>query len=129
MMTATTFAQQPQGGAKPQRPTAEQRADYKTERMTKQLSLTDAQAKEVHALNLASEKELDAQMEKMKAARAEKNAKMKAILTPEQYQQWKESEKNPRMQGKGHPGGDRPGGQHHGKPGQGPRPDAKNHRR
>ena len=49
----STFAQTPKEAPVPKTPpTAEQIAQRQTERMTQQLNLTDAQAKQVYELNL-----------------------------------------------------------------------------
>ena len=63
-------------------------AQRKTDRMTEQLKLNEAQAKQVYAINLAQIKEMIAQREKMEAARKAEAEKMKSILTTEQFMQW-----------------------------------------
>ena len=101
MATTTLFAQE----SKPQHdpktpPTAEQIAQHKTDRMTEQLKLSDAQAKQVYELNLNQIKQMQAMQVKMKEARAAEANKMKSILSTEQFMQWSQ------MQGScpGHPG-------------------------
>ncbi len=81
-----------------ERPTAEQMAQRQTDRMKEKLALTDAQAKQIYAYNLQQIKEMQAQREQMRAARQAEAAKMKSILTDEQFEKWQE------MQGcyKGH---------------------------
>ena len=70
MAGTSVFAQQQNKSDAPkERPTAEQMAQRKTDRMTEQLKLTEAQAKQVYAINLAQIKEMIAQREKMEAAR------------------------------------------------------------
>ncbi len=86
----TTFAQHRPSGNRPA-PTVEQRAQMRTDRMTKELSLSDQQAKQVYELNLAAAKEADAQMAQMRKAREAQAAKLKTILTPEQYEKWVKS--------------------------------------
>lgn len=73
-----------------ERPTAEQMAQRQTDRMKEKLSLTDEQTKEVYAYNLQQIKEMQAQREQMRAARQAEAAKMKSILTPEQFEKWQE---------------------------------------
>lgn len=89
MAGTSVFAQQQNKPDAPkERPTAEQMAQRKTDRMTEQLKLTEAQAKQVYAINLAQIKEMIAQREKMEAARKAEAEKMKSILTTEQFMQW-----------------------------------------
>lgn len=94
-----------------QHPTAEQRAEFRTEQMTKELSLTEAQAAEVQAVNLAAEKEAETQMAAAKASRESRDAQMQKILTAEQYEKWQQMNKPGRREGM------RPGKP--GKPGEG----------
>lgn len=80
-----------------ERPTVEQMAQRKTDRMKEQLALTDEQAAQVYKYNLQQIKEMQMQREQMRKAQQAETAKMKSILTPEQFKQWQE------MQGhKGH---------------------------
>ena len=59
------FAQEAKPAAAPkERPTVEQMAQRMTERMQKELKLTDAQAKEVYNLNFQQIKEMQAMREK-----------------------------------------------------------------
>ena len=62
-----------------ERPTAEQMAQRRTERMTGKLNLSEKQSKQLYEVNLQDIKEMQAQAEKMKG-----------ILTPEQFEQWKQ---------------------------------------
>ena len=63
------FAQEAKPAAAPkERPTVEQMAQRMTERMQKELKLTDAQAKEVYNLNFQQIKEMQAMREKMREA-------------------------------------------------------------
>ncbi len=71
-------------------PTAEQMARRQTDRLKEKLSLTDAQEKQVYEYNLQQIKEMQAQRERMRAARQAEAQKMKTILTPEQYAQWQQ---------------------------------------
>ena len=62
------FAQEAKPAAAPkERPTVEQMAQRMTERMQKELKLTDAQAKEVYNLNFQQIKEMQAMREKIRA--------------------------------------------------------------
>lgn len=83
-------------------PTAEQMARRQTDRLKEKLSLTDAQEKQVYEYNLQQIKEMQAQRERMRAARQAEAQKMKTILTPEQYAQWQQLQGQARgMRGKG----------------------------
>ena len=93
MAGTSVFAQQNKPAAPKERPTAEQMAQRKTERMTEQLKLNEAQAKQVYAINLAQIKEMIAQREKMEAARKAEAEKMKSILTTGQFMQWSQMQK------------------------------------
>ena len=89
MATTTLFAQESKPQHEPKTPpTAEQIAQHKTDRMTEQLKLSDAQAKQVYELNLNQIKQMQAMQEKMKEARAAEANKMKSILSTEQFMQW-----------------------------------------
>lgn len=107
------FAQEAKPAAAPkERPTVEQMAQRMTERMQKELKLTDAQAKEVYNLNFQQIKEMQAMREKMQEARKAEAEKIKSILTTEQFVQWSQmqalrpGERGPQMMHKG----DRRGG-------------------
>ena len=71
-----------------ERPTAEQVAQHQTDRLKEKLSLTDKQAQQLYDYNLQQVKELQKQREQMRAARQAEVAKMKSILTPEQFEKW-----------------------------------------
>lgn len=89
MATTTLFAQENKPQAEPRTPpTAEQLAQRQTERMTKQLNLSDAQAKQVYEVNLDQIKQMQAMREKMREARMAEADKMKSILSTEQFMQW-----------------------------------------
>ena len=89
MATTTLFAQESKPQVEPRTPpTAEQLAQRQTERMTKQLNLSDAQAKQVYDVNLAQIKQMQAMREKMREARMAEADKMKSILSTEQFMQW-----------------------------------------
>lgn len=96
------FAQEAKPAAAPkERPTVEQMAQRMTERMQKELKLTDAQAKEVFNLNFQQIKEMQAMREKMREARKAEAEKMKSILTTEQFVQWSQMQA-PRPGQRGH---------------------------
>ena len=73
-----------------ERPTAEQMAQRRTERMTEKLNLSEKQSKQLYEVNLQDIKEMQAQAEQMRAYRKAQAEKMKGILTPEQFEQWKQ---------------------------------------
>ena len=102
MATTTLFAQENKPQAEPRTPpTAEQLAQRQTERMTKQLNLSDAQAKQVYEVNLDQIKQMQAMREKMREARAAEADKMKSILSTEQFMQWSQMQgPRPGLQGK-----------------------------
>lgn len=103
MAGTSVFAQKQNRAPMPkERPTVEQMAQRMTERMTDQLKLTDAQAKQVYEINLGQIKQMQAQREQMRAARAAEAEKMKSILTTEQFVKWSQMQ------------GPRPG-EHHGR--------------
>ena len=58
--------------------------------MKEKLALTDAQAKQIYSYNLQQIKEMQAVREQMRAARQAEAAKMKSILTEEQFEKWQE---------------------------------------
>lgn len=89
-----------------ERPTVEQLAQRRTDNMTAKLNLNEAQAKQVYQINLQQVKEKQAQAEQMRAAHKAKVEKMKSILTPEQFEQWKQmaQQANGRQHGQGHHG-------------------------
>ena len=73
-----------------ERPTAEQMAQKKTERMAEKLKLDEAQSKKLYDVNLQEAKDMQVQAQKMHENRKAQAQKMKSILTPEQYEQWKQ---------------------------------------
>lgn len=89
--------QQKAGNGMKERPTAEQMAQRQTERLTKELSLTEAQAKQVYDLNLAEIKAQEAQRQQEMAERKARAEKMKSILSDEQYAKWQQAQRAPRQ--------------------------------
>ena len=105
LMCGVAMAQSPNKGERPVRD-AKAMAEKRTEFMTKELSLTDAQKQKVLELNLAEAQQLEAnRAEKQKDAQANReakqqakqtasaayDAKLKSILTPEQYTKFTEA--------------------------------------
>lgn len=83
------FAQEARSAAASREcPGVEQMAQRRTERMQQKLKLTDAQVKEIYALNLQQIKAMQSLREKMREARKAETEKMKSILTAEQFAQW-----------------------------------------
>lgn len=87
-----------------ERPTLEQIAQRKTDRMAERLYLTDAQKKQVYEINLQQLKEMEAQREAMRNVQAERAEQMKSILSTEQFVKWAQMQqrpapKHPRMHG------------------------------
>lgn len=83
---------------KMERRTPEEIAKWKTERLDKQLSFTDAQRSEVYAVQLEQAKQATMHRKEMKTLQGKRRKDMKGahekmaeILTPEQQQQLKES--------------------------------------
>ena len=70
----SAFAQDRRAPRTKERPTAEQMAQRKTDRMVEKQEVKDMQA----------------QHERMRAARKAQAEKMQKILTPEQFEQWKQ---------------------------------------
>lgn len=101
-----------------ERPTPEQRAAKMTERMAEKLSLTEAQKKEILAINLENAKKMDQdRAERMKEAEARKaemdarreelkkqDEQIKVILTEEQLGKWEEIKLEAKDR-RGRPGG------------------------
>ena len=86
----SAFAQDRRAPRTKERPTAEQMAQRKTDRMVEKLNLNEDQSKQLYELNLQEVKDMQAQHERMRAARKAKAEKMQKILTPEQFEQWKQ---------------------------------------
>lgn len=97
LISFSTFAQR----KGEDRPSAEERATRNTERMAEELTLTDAQKKQVLAINLEFVKKNEAErkaeaearkaeMEAKKAELKEQDTKIQAVLTEEQKTKWAE---------------------------------------
>ena len=122
MMIGTAAAQSQrtdvEKGGKREKPTVEQMAKMRTDRMAKELNLTQEQQKQLYDLNLtnisAAQKKAESARSDMEAARKSNDAQMQKILTPDQYQKWGEMQKRHAEMG-------RAKGQHGGWRGQGPK--------
>ena len=57
---------------------------------SEKLNLNEDQSKQLYELNLQEVKDMQAQHERMRAARKAQAEKMQKILTPEQFEQWKQ---------------------------------------
>ena len=123
MIAATTLSAQDRNGRDGKPMTAEQIAKNGTERMAEKLKLDDVQKQEVYKLNLEQAQQMQqhraqreaaeaearkADLEKMQQQRADYNAKLKKVLSDEQYKQWTEQQQAQR--------GRRPAGQRGGAP-------------
>lgn len=83
-----------------QMPTVEQMARKKTERMTRELNLTDAQAKKIYQLNYNEIEKMQAMRQQMREARNAEAEQMKSVLTTEQFVQWAQMQDGPGRDGK-----------------------------
>ena len=127
VMTIGAAAAQPRqqnDGQKREKPTAEQMAKFRTERMAKALDLNDEQQKQLYDLTLTrindAQKKAEAARSDIEAARKSNAEQMKKILTPEQYEKWGEMQKRQAQMGRAQ--GQQGGWQGHGpQMGQGPR--------
>ena len=68
----SAFAQDRRAPRTKERPTAEQMAQRKTDRMVEKLNLNEDQSKQLYELNLQEVKDMQAQHERMRAARKAK---------------------------------------------------------
>ena len=101
LMAGTGAAQRPSRPPLPRSVRPWNRWRSVTERMQKELKLTDAQAKEVYNLNFQQIKEMQAMREKMRRRARPRPKKMKSILTTEQFVQWSQMQA-PRPGQRGH---------------------------
>ena len=94
--SAAAQPQRPQG-EKREKPTAEQMAKFRTERMAKELELSQEQQQQIYDMTLTrineSQKKAQDAREALKAERKSNAEKMQKILTPEQYKKWGEMQK------------------------------------
>lgn len=110
MISLSTFAQQGKGGEKPN---PEERAKQMTERLATELELTEAQKKQVLAINMEYAKKREAEMEARKAEmearkkeHQEHESKIQVILTEDQKAKWVELKDERKDHRKGRPGGE-----------------------
>lgn len=85
------FAQnknQKNGEMPKERPTVEQMTQHQTERMTKELGLDEAQAKQVYAINLKRNQQMEAFRTEMRKNRQAEAEQMKSVLTTDQFVKW-----------------------------------------
>lgn len=71
-----------------QRPTVEQTAQRQTERMTEELGLDEAQSKQVYAINLKRQQQMEAFRTEMRKNRQAEAEQMKSVLTADQFAKW-----------------------------------------
>lgn len=86
-----TKRQMPEG----EKPSVEQVAKIRAERLGEKLSLSEQQVKEIYELNLEAVK----QRRELAETRQENAAKMKRILTDEQYASWEKMKQTNRESG------------------------------
>lgn len=77
------------------RPTIEQMAQKRTERMAKSLDLNEAQQKQVYEINLTNAQSMEAHRAQMKAERSKEAEQMKSVLTTDQFVKWSQMQKSP----------------------------------
>lgn len=84
-----------------QRPTVEQLARTKTDRMTERMKLTKEQSEQVYAATLEQLRTAESLREQAKAAKLAEAEKMKQILTTEQFMHWSQMQchRGPRNKG------------------------------
>lgn len=97
LMTGTSaFAQKSEAAPQlKQMPTVEQMAQKKTERMTRELKLTDVQAKKIYDINLNEIKTMQTVRSQMREARTAEAEQMKSILNTEQFVKWAQMQDGP----------------------------------
>ena len=88
LITSIAFGQGQNRPGKDMSP--EESAQKRAETMKAKLKLSDTQYTQVYDQILGNEKQMRAQRDAMKKMREDNDAKMKSILTPEQYTQLKE---------------------------------------
>jgi len=104
---ATAFAQR---GPQREATTPEQRAERMTERLAKELELTESQKDQINKINLENAQkrqvEMEARRAEQQARRAEmqesmkaQSAQIEAVLTPEQRSKWSEIKESNKERG------------------------------
>jgi len=98
LVSLAVSAQNGSDKVKKAKKTPEQEAKKQTESLTKDLQLTDDQAKQIEDINLKFAKEGKAKREELKAEHkkqsAEKEAEFKKVLTPDQYAKFDQLKKD-----------------------------------
>lgn len=115
LLSGIAMAQGPRRGDRKEA-TPEAQAQRMTDRMVKEFSLNEQQAKELQAVNLKLTKQMQAnkeqakadkkqKREEMKSMREERDARLKTILTEDQYTayQKKQADREKDMKEKGNP--------------------------
>lgn len=71
--------------------TPEQRAENKADKLTQELSLTAEQTQQLKAIFLECDVQLDSLNKQEKAVKAKREADLKKVLTPDQYNAYKDA--------------------------------------
>ncbi len=95
---ANVAAQERAGMERGERPSAEEVAKMRTQRMTEKLNLNPEQQKQIAQLNLEQARKAEARQ----AERQSMQERMKKILTPEQYAKWEQMKAQGHRRGHGH---------------------------
>lgn len=110
MFSLSSIAQQGKGGEKPN---PEERAKQMTEKLADELVLSEAQKKQVLAINMEYAKKREAEIEARKAEmgarkkeQQEHEAKIQTVLTEDQKAKWVELKDERKEHRKGRPGGE-----------------------
>lgn len=96
LMATPLFAQQPDAPRKAEpkpKPSIEQMAERRTERVVRLLELTDAQRKQIYEINLKELRECAPLIEQMRSIRANAADEMKAVLSTEQFMTWSQMQR------------------------------------
>jgi len=102
LISVFTFAVSAQSHEKKQRMTPEERASKRVEMMTKLLDLSEEQQLQIKEMSLRHFQQMDSKEERVgkrkmqnwdniKPQMIARNAELKQILTPEQYEKWQEN--------------------------------------
>ncbi|HIP35714.1 MAG TPA: DUF4890 domain-containing protein [Crocinitomix sp.] len=83
-LTSPVIAQEGNMDKNPKQLTAEERAQKRTDKMTKQLELTEEQAKKVYEINLEHVKKMDALKAERKAQNEKTKSELDKVLTEKQ---------------------------------------------
>jgi periplasmic protein CpxP/Spy len=102
MISSSTFAQHTKGR---QNLNAEEKARHQTERISKELELTESQKNKIMAINLDFEKRKEAEMDARKKEQQKHQTEIQAVLTEDQKAKWAELKDERKAHEKGRPGG------------------------